>query len=132
MTNQLEDIRTRLLVVAEERDLPITTADVHALAVAAAEAATASVTLSVPGAGSVRLRNQQTRVLIGMALGESVEQIARRMCLRPDTVRSHRQTLYRALGVRTGPHAVAVGMSLGLIRPGTRLPLPGQRTGSAA
>ncbi|MFJ6438500.1 response regulator transcription factor [Streptomyces sp. NPDC091416] len=131
MTNPLAAVSARLLAVAEERDLAITTADVHALAVAAADAATAAVVLPAPSVGRVRLTNQQTCVLIGMAVGDSLDEIARRMCLSSDTARSHRQTLYRRLGVHSGPHAVAVGMSLGLLRPATLLPLPGAQDRSA-
>ncbi|MET7648336.1 LuxR C-terminal-related transcriptional regulator [Streptomyces sp. NPDC005426] len=129
MRNQLETaIRTQLLAVAEHRDLDITTGDIAALTDAAVTAACAPSLL----AGPAKLTNQQTGVLVAMALGDSVGVTARRMCVSASTVRGHRQALYKALGARTAPEAVAIAMSLGLLRLQRPLSLPGQRDGSAA
>ncbi|MFJ8863653.1 response regulator transcription factor [Streptomyces sp. NPDC102451] len=125
MTHPLQTaIHTQLLAVAEERDLPITTADVAVLTEAALGAAFA---VPVPDA-PVQLTNQQLGVLIGLALGDSVKATARRMCITPGTVKTHLRRLYRVLGVHTGAQAVAVAMSYGLLRPGgAPFALPGQR-----
>ncbi|THA78383.1 LuxR family transcriptional regulator [Streptomyces sp. A0642] len=129
MRNHLETaIRTQLLAVAEDRDLDITTGDVAALTDAAVTAAYAPSLL----AGPTELTNQQTGVLVGLALGDSVKVTARRMCLSVHTVKTHRRQLYKALGARTAPEAVAIAMSLGLLRLQRPLAVPGQRDGSAA
>ncbi|MFC9247786.1 helix-turn-helix transcriptional regulator [Streptomyces sp. NPDC057136] len=112
-------VTARLLAVAEERDMPITVADVAALAAAA---------LAMPQASPAStLTNQQIGVLVGLAVGDSVEATARRMCLTTHTVKSHRAAAYRQLGARSAAQAVATAMSLGLLRTGTApFPMPGQ------
>ncbi|MFG2671397.1 response regulator transcription factor [Streptomyces sp. NPDC048445] len=126
MTNLLEtSIRTQLLIAAETRDLDITTGDIVALTNAALTAAAAP---ALPGK-PVTLTNQQTGVLVGLALGDPVTETARRMCLSVHTVKTHRRTLYKTLGAHTGAQAVSIAMSLGLLRPqggDNALPLPGQ------
>lgn len=126
MTHPLQAaISARLLAVAEERNLPITIADVSALTDAAVGAALATPTPD----GSITLSNQQTGVLVALAMGETTDETARRMCLSAYTVKTHRRKAYRKLGATTGAQAVATAMSLGLLRPGqiNPLPLPGQR-----
>lgn len=124
MTSQLETaIRNRILAVAEQRELPITTGDVAAITDAVLVATLTPARL----AGPATLTNQQTGVLVGLALGETVSGTARRMCVSSDTVRTHRRALYKALRAHSGPQAVAIAMSLGLLRPQHRLTLPGQR-----
>ncbi|MFD7860942.1 response regulator transcription factor [Streptomyces sp. NPDC059783] len=118
-------IRTQLLAVAEERDLPITTADVAAITNAVLVTAFGVSAQTAP----VTLTNQQTGVLVGMALGETAPDTARRMCVSLYTVRTHRRLLYKRLGARTGAQAVAIAISLGLLRPTRPLPLPGQTDG---
>lgn len=131
MTHPLQSaIRARLLAVAEERDLEITLADVNALAEAAAVAALSTPLPEAP----IELSNQLNGVLAGIALGDTEEATARRMCLSPSTVKTHRRRLYRVLGARSAANAVAIAMSLGLLRPGRRVPLavPSQRIGGSA
>ncbi|MEU8704167.1 helix-turn-helix transcriptional regulator [Streptomyces sp. NPDC048565] len=127
MTHPLQAaIRTQLLAVAEERDLPIATADAAALTEAALGAALA---IPLPDA-PVQLTNQQLGVLIGLARGDFAQETARRMCLTPSTVKTHLRHLYRRLGVRTGAQAVAVAMSYGFLHPALHagsFPVPGQR-----
>ncbi|MGW1813317.1 response regulator transcription factor [Streptomyces sp. NPDC002125] len=131
MTHPLQTaIRTQLLAVAEERDLAITTTDVAALA----EAALTAVLSTPRPASPVQLTNQQLGVLIGLARGDAERDTARRMCISPFTVKSHRQSLYKALGVTSAGAAVATAMSYGLLRPGLHaapLSLPGQREAGA-
>lgn len=127
MTHPLQTaIHTQLLAVAEERDLPITTADVAALTEAALGAALAVPRPDAP----VQLTNQQLGVLIGLALGDSTEDTARHLCLSAFTVKTHRRLAYRKLGARSGSEAIAIAMSYGLLRPALRtapFPMPGQR-----
>lgn len=114
-------IAARLLAVAEERDLQITVADVAALA-------DAVLVMPQPDP-AITLTNQQTGALIGLAVGDPLETTARRMCLSQHTVKSHRTGAYRVLGARTAAQAVAIAMSLGLLRTGLRtdpLPMPGR------
>ena len=125
MTHPLHSaIRAQLLAVAEELSLPITIADVAALTDAAVGAALATPTPD----GSIKLSNQQTGMLVALAMGESTDATARRMCLSPWTVKTHRRKAYAKLGATTGAQAVATAMSLGLLRPGqvNPLPMPGQ------
>ncbi|MFG2589089.1 response regulator transcription factor [Streptomyces sp. NPDC048438] len=119
MTHPLQTaIRTQLLAIAEERDLPITTADIAALTEAALGAA---LTVPRPDA-SVQLTGQQLGVLIGLARGDFAQDTARRMCLTESTVKTHLRHLYRRLGVTTGAQAVAVAMSYGFLHPATHAP----------
>lgn len=53
--------------------------------------------------------------LVGVALGESVQDTARRLCLSVNTVKKQRADAYRRLNARTGAHAVALAMTAGLI-----------------
>ncbi|MFE4649320.1 response regulator transcription factor [Streptomyces sp. NPDC056707] len=131
MTHPLQTaIRQRVLAVAEERDLQINIADVDALTEAAIMAALAVPLPEAP----LKLTNQQTGVLVGIALGDTEAATARRLCISLNTVKTHRHRLYRVLGARTAGESVAIAMSIGLLRPGrrARLALPGQRDGSTA
>lgn len=131
MTHPLQSaIRARLLAEAETRDLPLTVAQVDKLAETATSAA-----LSALSPDALQLTDEQTGVLVGLALGESVQETGRRIGLSFHTVRTRRLSVYRALGVRTGPAAVALAMTHGLLRiptPSGLLPLPGQPHGDAA
>lgn len=129
MTNRLQNaIRIRLLAIAEERDLPITVADVAALADAVHGAALDAMRPESP----VTLTNQQVSVLAGLARGDAPTDTARRMCISSNTVRTHRQAAYKRLGARTAGQAIALAMSYGLIRPAAPHSLPGQRSGRTA
>ncbi|MFE3400749.1 helix-turn-helix domain-containing protein [Streptomyces anulatus] len=131
MTHPLQSaIRARLLDEAETQDLPLTVAQVDRLAETATSAA-----LSAPSPNTFQLTDEQIGVLVGLALGESVQETGRRIRLSFHTVRTRRLSVYRALGVRTGPAAVALAMTHGLLRiptPSGRLPMPGQSHGDAA
>ncbi|MEU7597529.1 LuxR C-terminal-related transcriptional regulator [Streptomyces sp. NPDC039022] len=74
------------------------------------------------------LPQQQRAVLVAMANGLSVGETARRLCLAPATVKSHRRLLYRRLRVRSGAHAVATALRVGLLDPDDiRVPVGGER-----
>ncbi|MFD8437411.1 hypothetical protein ACFV2I_20215 [Streptomyces microflavus] len=122
-------IRAGLLAEAEGQDLPLTVAQVDRLAAAATTAALAS------SAAAPELSDEQVGVLVGLALGDSVQATGRRLHLSVHTVRTRRLSVYRALGVQTGSAAVALAMTHGLLRiPALsgRLPLPGQHHGGDA
>lgn len=57
-------------------------------------------------------------VLYGLAAGETVGQTAARIGLTADTVKTHRERLYRKLGALNGPHAVAIAGHMGLLPQG--------------
>ncbi|MEU7156018.1 LuxR C-terminal-related transcriptional regulator [Streptomyces chrestomyceticus] len=61
------------------------------------------------------LPQQQRAVLVAMPNGLSVRETAQRLCLTPATVKSHRRLLYRRLRVRSGAHAVATALRVGLL-----------------
>ncbi|MGW0545266.1 hypothetical protein ACWD0D_33970 [Streptomyces griseoincarnatus] len=134
MTNPLQDaIRTQLLAEAEDQDLPLTVAQVDSLAATAMAAALSTFAPASPA--KPPLSDEQIGVLVGLALGESVQATGRRIRLSFHTVRTRRLSVYRALGVRTGPAAVAMAMTHGLLRIPTlsgRLPLPGEHPGGDA
>lgn len=62
-----------------------------------------------------RVSPQCVRVLELMADGRTNEQIARSLTVSIDTVRTHARLLFKALGVRSRAHAVAVGIGSGLL-----------------
>lgn len=129
MTNRLQKtIRIQLLALAEERDLPITVADVAALANAVHSAVLDTLHPESP----VTLTGQQVSVLTGLARGDAPADTARRMCISSNTVRTHRQAAYKRLGARTAGQAVALAMSYGLIRPAAPHSLPSQRNERSA
>jgi DNA-binding NarL/FixJ family response regulator len=64
----------------------------------------------------------QLEALTGAAHGESVEDTARRLYVRPDTVKSARQRAVRALGAHGMFHAVALAVAAGWIPVDTPTP----------
>ncbi|MEV7712322.1 LuxR C-terminal-related transcriptional regulator [Streptomyces sp. NPDC088270] len=128
MTHSLRtEVRARLLAVADDRDLAVTVADVDALTAAVIQTLHADPT----GPAPAKLTDQQTGVLVGLALGDSITDTARRMCVSSFTVKTHRRLTYKKLGARTGAQAVAIALSCGLLRPSPRsvsFPMPGQRS----
>ncbi|MFD5903619.1 hypothetical protein ACFWHG_19270 [Streptomyces microflavus] len=133
MTHPLHTtIRAQLLAEAEGQELPLTVVQVESLA---ATATTAALSTFDPANPKPLLSDEQIGVLVGLALGESVQMTGRRIRLSFHTVRTRRLSVYRALGVQTGSAAVAVAMTHGLLRiptPSGRLPLPGQHHGGDA
>jgi DNA-binding NarL/FixJ family response regulator len=57
------------------------------------------------------LNEQQASVLAGLCLGHSNEQIARRMLIAVDTVKTYLKQLYPCLGAYNRAHAVALACS---------------------
>lgn len=116
MKTPTDAVRDRLLAIAEERDLAVTVTDIEVLAEAAVTVVVSRLIVGPPDGSPVTLTNQQAGVLVGLALGDTVQATARRMCIAPFTVKSHRRAAYHALGAKSGSEAVAIAMSLGLIR----------------
>jgi DNA-binding NarL/FixJ family response regulator len=56
------------------------------------------------------------------AHGYTNTEIAHRMYLSPETIKTHLQTAYRQLGARDRTHAVALAIRAGLINPHTIQP----------
>lgn len=111
--NTQQIIWRALYATADARDLSLTVADVQDLAIAATRALAS--TDGVPAGTSVKLTNQRSAVLRGLACGSTAGEIARQLCISTSTVRTHRRLLYRQLGVHTSAQAVAVGMRMGLL-----------------
>ncbi|WP_232297456.1 MULTISPECIES: helix-turn-helix transcriptional regulator [unclassified Actinoplanes] len=58
-----------------------------------------------------------------LAAGETAREMAARLYLSPNTVKSRLRTLYQQLGARDQAHAVAIGFRLGVLRaPGAAEP----------
>ncbi|MER5882671.1 helix-turn-helix transcriptional regulator [Streptomyces sp. NPDC001941] len=109
----LTPLRQALLDHADIASLPLTVAQVTELAYAAMLALRApelpTAELCAP------LSPVERDVLFGLAIGETSEETAARLCRNVETVRSHRRHIYRRLGARSGAQAVALGVSLGLL-----------------
>lgn len=102
-------LRQYILNAADELDLPLTVPQAEQLADRVA------VRLSRGETPQTVLSNQLQAVLVGLASGENAETTARWMCLSPETVKTHRGRLYKALGAQTGAQAVAIATALGLL-----------------
>jgi DNA-binding CsgD family transcriptional regulator len=63
----------------------------------------------------VILTDAQLRVLGGMAGGYNERTGAELLGISPSTWRTHKRNIHRALGVRTGPAAVAQAHRLGIL-----------------
>lgn len=109
-TLDLLDLRQHILAAADELNLPLTCADVDRLA------RRITVTAARGPAKKPVLGDQPFSVLVGLAAGEEAEETAARMARSIDTVKTHRRRMYKALGVKNGAHAVAVAISLGVLR----------------
>lgn len=64
---------------------------------------------------AVRLRSSQLAVLRELRVGGSLSEIADRLQLSVNTVRTHAKAIYRRLGVHTREDAVALARSTGLL-----------------
>lgn len=64
-----------------------------------------------PATGAVALTSREQEVLQLLSLGYTGPEIAERLVLGVDTVRTHIRNLKRKLGARTLPHLVALGLS---------------------
>jgi DNA-binding CsgD family transcriptional regulator len=63
------------------------------------------------------LSAREHEVLTLIADGLTLLEVADRLTISPATVRTHAANIYRKLGARNRPHAVALGLGLGLITP---------------
>jgi LuxR family maltose regulon positive regulatory protein len=61
------------------------------------------------------LSDAELRVLALLAAGRSVSEVARELYLAPTTVKTHRRTIYRKLGVATRQEAIARATELSLV-----------------
>jgi DNA-binding CsgD family transcriptional regulator len=66
------------------------------------------------------LSAREHEVLTLIADGRSLPEVAERLTISPATVRTHAANIYRKLGARNRPHAVALALGLGLIDPPNR------------
>ncbi|MGY5048243.1 LuxR C-terminal-related transcriptional regulator [Streptomyces sp. 900105755] len=103
-------LRRHVITAAEKHDLPLSIRQAEALANYLA------VHANRGPAQTVRLTDVQFAALIGLASGEEAKETGRRLCRSEDTIKTHRRTLYKALGARSGAHAVAIAHELGLLR----------------
>ena len=65
--------------------------------------------------GGRRLTPRLVDTLQALAAGENLPETAARLCISEDTVKTHRRRLYKQLGARSGPHAVAIASRRGLL-----------------
>lgn len=106
----VDTLREHILTAAEKYDLPLTVKQAGRLASHLAVPANRGI-----GLHKVQLTDVEFAALVGLASGEDAPTTARRICRSENTVKTHRRTLYRKLGARTGPQAVAIAIGLGLI-----------------
>lgn len=71
-------------------------------------------------------------VLLGIANGRTMAQIAQRLCLSEDAVKARAQALYRQLDARDRGHAIGVAFRTGLLTPEQIQPVPVSPVGPAA
>jgi DNA-binding CsgD family transcriptional regulator len=67
----------------------------------------------IPSPGPLSAREREVLMLI--AQGKSLPEIADLLTISPATVRTHAGNVYRKLGARNRPHAVALALELGFI-----------------
>ena len=63
----------------------------------------------------MRLTNRQQEVVQYMAWGLRAREIAQRMGVKYNTVKSHRGNAFQRLGARTSAHCVAIALKEGII-----------------
>lgn len=111
----VDDLRGHVLTAAEKYDLPLTIRQAGTLANHLAVHANRALADDQ----SVQLTDVQFAALVGLASGEDARATGRRIGRSEYTIKTHRRTLYAALGARTGAQAVAIAIGLGLITPPT-------------
>lgn len=106
----VENLREHVLTAAEKYDFP--------LSIRQAETLTNHLAIYANRGQSstVRLTDAQYTALVGLASGEDAAETGRRIGRTENTIKTHRRTLYAALGARSGAHAVAIAINLGLLR----------------
>jgi DNA-binding CsgD family transcriptional regulator len=67
--------------------------------------------------GSMNITLREKQVLIGAAHGLTCKQIAFRLGISMDTVKTHLSRVYTSMDARNAAHAVALGFKHGLIEP---------------
>ena len=80
---------------------------------------------------TVSLHPRLRDVLLGIANGRTMVQIAQRLCLSEDAVKNRAQALYRELGARDRGHAIGIAFRTGLLTPGQIQPVPVSPVGPA-
>lgn len=103
------ELREHVLTAAEKYDLPLTVKQADTLA------NHLTIHANRGPARTVHLTDVQMAALVGLASGETAAETGRRICRTENTVKTHRRTLFAALGARSAGQAVAIAMELGLI-----------------
>jgi len=75
-------------------------------------------------ASPIRLTSRERDVLAGIASGATNAEIARRLHLSPETVKTHLRRIYKTLGAKDRGHAIALALLGGHIEPRAIAPLP--------
>lgn len=105
-----------ILNAADEHEMPLTVRHVEIIAAASVRAAAVDLTQDHPRkALPLCVSSQQLRILVGVANGLTTLQVAHRLAIHEDTVKTHLRRLYQALGVTGRPQAIAVALKLNLI-----------------
>ncbi len=135
-TERLRRIRQALLATAEHEDLPLTVRQVELLA------RTVEIAVRLPRGRQPRdrvhlpdgrtMHQGQVDVLRLAAANLSNQEIADRLAMSMDTVRSRMSAAYKVLGVRGRTQAVALGLEQGWIAPEDLDPMPRPEPGDGA
>ena len=98
--------------------------EMHGVTVRACLANDAARPACRAAAAEVRLTPAERAVLRAFSYSDSREEIAARLRVAPATVKSHIESLYRKLRVRSRGFAVGRALRLGLITPQDLIPPP--------
>lgn len=105
----IDNLREHILTAAEKYDFPLSTRQAATLANHLA------LHVNRGTADTPRLTDVQFGALVGLASGEDARTTARRLGRTENTIKTHRRTLYAALGARSGAQAVVIAIDLGLL-----------------
>jgi DNA-binding NarL/FixJ family response regulator len=124
VTQDQARLERAMLAAADQLRIPLSVRAIQALAVR-------TLTLynpppDLPKVSVQDLTEQQFAVLLALAAGEQLSETAARLWVTERTVRDHRAKLCARLGVDTPGEALHRAQQLGLVRPDSGLPLPGQ------
>jgi DNA-binding CsgD family transcriptional regulator len=120
MSAASEQLRRLMLDGADKLELPVSVRQVEALAREVAGhfgslPGASLVDCTMPQLGMPDVTGQQYAVWMGMVAGETVAATAKRLCIGPASVQTHRRALYKRLGVSTPAEAVAQAALCGLV-----------------
>ncbi|MFF0143609.1 LuxR C-terminal-related transcriptional regulator [Streptomyces sp. NPDC005227] len=117
----IKNLREHILTAAEKYDFPLSLRQAETLSNHLA----VHVNRGTATAGAPRLTDVQFGALVGLASGEDAATTGRRLGRSENTIKTHRRTLYAALGAHSGAQAVAIAIDLGLLHTAKQQPVGG-------